>query len=216
MRHILTTSTLILVVAIYGNAIAIRIEDNPNSPSNKSESATPRTFNGNNIANHLVFEVVPSKFREKALKSLYKQATSIKGHIFGIYEEGINHIVIQSNIADSRVLLEKLIGNQKNAEFKMGLIQNVTVLGSYSFKFDGGGTFIGIKCSNKYEIADIKKATNIEDAFIQATQDGDGFFLWLPKNRCTGNCFDEVEKKLNSNNIEHVVTTVTEVGKRYK
>lgn len=216
MRHFITITTLILVVAIYGNAIAIRIEDNPNSSSIKSELTTPRTFNGNNIANHLVFEVTPSKFRKKALKWLHKQATSIKSHNFGIYEEGTNHIVIQSNVADSRVLLEKLINNHENTGYKSSIIQNITVLGPYGFKFDGGGTFIGIKCSNKYEISDIKKATNIEDAFIQATQDGDGFFLWLPKNRCTGNCIDEVEKKLNSNNIEYVVTAITEVGKRYK
>lgn len=201
-------SVLFLVLVLHhtmtaGGAFAIRVE--PVKPAKVKLSAAK------SIASSLVFEVTPTKERKSALKDVIKRFRAVPGLIFGVYEEGINHFIVQSNAADSRELLELL---PNSSAYRIVLLADNFVGGPFGFRFESGGYLFGLRCSAGTDAEDIAKSLGNSAMLVQAVNEKGRFLLWVPRSHCQHPCTDVIAARLANSSIEHSFDMSSEVGKR--
>lgn len=205
---VVRVSVLFLVIVIQhiltaGDAFAIRAE--PAKP------AKVKLTTAKNIASSLILEVTPSKQRKPALKDAIKRFSTVPGLVFGVYEEGINHFIVQSNAADSRELLELL---PKSSAYQISLLADNFIGGPFGFSFDNGGYLFGLRCSAGTDAEDIAMSLGNNAIVVQAVNEKGRFFLWVPRSQCQHPCTDVIAARLVNSSIEHNFDMSSEASKR--
>ena len=164
-----------------------------------------------NIASSLIFEVTPTKQRKAALRDIITSFSAVPGLIYGVYEEGINDFIVQSNAADSRELLELL---PKSSAYRISLLADNFIGGPFGFSFDNGGYLFGLRCSAGTDAEDIAKSLGNDAMLVQTVTEQGRFLLWVPRSQCQHPCSDVIAAKLLNSSIEHSFDMSSEVGRR--